>query len=96
MKEYFIQISCQVQLFLPNAHIQNHKQPSSSQLRSENTSERSMIQMIFDSARSNQSSSRNLRESTRLQRLTVPNYILEREMPKELLFSDNAPQKKFI
>ena len=52
---------------LPNAHIQNHEQPSSSQLRRENTSERSMTQMISDSARSNQSSSRSLRESTRFQ-----------------------------
>ena len=79
---------------LPHAHIQSHEQPSSSQLRSENTSERSMTQMTSDGARSNQSSSRNLRESTRFQRLAVPNYILEREMPDELRFSDNTPQKK--
>ena len=79
---------------LPYAHIQSHEQPSSSQLQSENTSERSMTQMISDGARSNQSSSRNLRESTRFQRLAVPNYILEREMPGELRFSDNTPQNK--
>ena len=53
-----------------------------------------MIQMISDGARSNQNSSRNLRESTRLQQLAVPNYILEREMPDELGFSDNTPEKK--
>ena len=57
---------------LPYTHIQSHEQPSSSQLRSENTSERSMTQMISDGARSNQSSSRNLRENTRFQRLAVP------------------------
>ena len=79
---------------LPYTHIQSHEQPSSSQLRSKNTSELSMTQMISDSARSNQSSSRSLRESTRFQRLAVLIYILEREMPDELRFSDNTPQKK--
>ena len=50
---------------LPNAHIQNQEQSSSSQPGSENTSERSMTQMISDGARSNQNSSQNLRKSTR-------------------------------
>ena len=50
---------------LPHAHIHNHEQPSSSQLRNENTSERLLTQMIPDAARSNQSSSRSLRERTR-------------------------------
>ena len=53
---------------LPYTHIQSHEQPSSSQLRNENPSERSMTQIISDSARSNQSSSRILRESTRFKR----------------------------
>ena len=78
---------------LPYTHFQSHEQPSSSQLRNENASERSMTQMISDGARSNQISSRSLRESTRFQRLAVPNYILEREMPDELRFSDNTPHK---
>ena len=51
--------------------------------------------MITDGARSNKSSSRNLRESTRFQRLAVSNYILKREMPDELRFSENTP-KKFV
>ena len=79
---------------VPHSHIQNHEQPSSSQLRSEKTSERLMTQMISDAARSNQSTWRNLRESTRFKQLAVFNYILEREMPDELRFSDNTPQKK--
>ena len=79
---------------LPNAHIQSHEQPYSSQLRSENSSEQSMTQMISDSARSNQSSSRSLRESTRFQRLAVPNYVLEREMPDELRVSETTPKQK--
>ena len=66
---------------LPHAHIQSHEQPYSSQLRSEKTSERSMTQMISRGARSNQGSSRNLRESIRFQRLAVTSYILKREMP---------------
>ena len=52
---------------IPHAHIQNHEEPSSPQLRSENTSERSINQMISDAARSKLSSSRNLRESTRFE-----------------------------
>ena len=79
---------------LPHAHIQNQEQPSSSQLRSEDTSQQSITQMLSDGARSNQTSSRNFRESTRFQQLAVPNYFLEREMPDELRFSDNTPQKK--
>ena len=79
---------------LLNAHIQNHEPSSLSQLRSENTSERSMTQLNSDSARSNQSISRSLRKSTRFQRLAVLNYILEREMPNELRFFDNTPQTK--
>ena len=51
-----------------------------------------MTQMISDTARSNKSSSRNLRESTRFQRLAVPNYILQSEMHDKLGFSDNTPQ----
>ena len=81
---------------LPHAHIQNHEQPSSSQLRSENTSERSMTEMTSDGARFNQRSSRSLRENTRFQQLAVPKYILEREMPHELRFSDSTLQKKCI
>ena len=81
---------------LPHARIQNHEKPSSSLLRSENTSERSMTQMISDGARSNQSSSRNLRESTRFQRLAMTYYILEREKPDELQFFDNNLKKMFL
>ena len=80
---------------LPQAHNHNHEQPLSSQLRSENASERSMNQIISDAPRSNESSSRRLRERTRFQRLAVPNYILEREMPDELQFSDNTAQKHY-
>ena len=79
---------------LAHAHIQNHEQPSSSQQQNENTSQRSMTQIISDAAISNQSSSRSLRESTCFQRLAVPNYILQKQMPDELRFSDNLPQTK--
>ena len=47
-----------------------------------------MTQMISDGVVSNQSSSRNF------QRLAVPNYILEREIPEELQFFDSTPQNK--
>ena len=55
-----------------------------------------MTQMISDGARANQNSSRNFRESTRFQKLVVPIYILEKEMPDELQFSHNTPQKNCI
>ena len=72
----------------------NNQQPSSFQLRNESTPNRSMTQIISDASRSNQNNGRILRENTRNQRLAVPGYVLERQMPQDLRSSDNSQSRK--